>query len=95
MNKPLISPFRTNSGSYILHPTFVQGLIQQLSLQNFNNEQGAVDWDMAREEIQLAMKAFEEIAVADAQFNGETEETAQIQALGIFDSFVAGATGVQ
>ncbi|MGN7960530.1 hypothetical protein [Brucella sp. 22210] len=95
MNKPLIRPFRTSNGSYILHPAFVQGLIQQLSLQNFDNERSVVDWATAREEIQLAVQAFEEIAVADAQFNGETEETAQIQALGIFDSFVAGATGVQ
>ncbi len=95
MNRPLIRPFKAPDGSYIMHPDFVSGLIKHLSLQNYDNERQAFDQDATHQELLLALQAFEELAVADAQSRGMSDEMAKLQALGIFDSFVAGATGVQ
>lgn len=95
MNRPLIRPFKAPDGSYIMHPDFVSGLIKHLSLQNYDNERQAFDQDATHQEVLLALQAFEELAVADAQSRGTPDEIAKIQALGIFDSFVAGAAGTQ
>ena len=95
MNRPIIRPYRSPDGSYVLHPAFVRGLIGQIVLQNYNNEQRDFDWETARNEIQCAMKAFEELAMADAQELGETIGTAQIQARGVLESFAAGIEDIQ
>jgi len=78
-----------------MHPEFVSGLIKHLSLQNYDNERQAFDQEATHQEILLALQAFEELAVADAQSLGIPDAIAKIQALGIFDSFVAGAAGTQ
>ncbi|MBX8827444.1 hypothetical protein [Ochrobactrum sp. SFR4] len=95
MNRPLIRPYKAPNGSYILHPAFVRGLIGQISLQNYNNETREFDWETTREEIQLALQAFEELALTDAQLRGESAEIANAQANGIYECFVASTVDIQ
>ncbi|PYE88769.1 hypothetical protein [Phyllobacterium leguminum] len=95
MNKPLLRPFKAPAGVYILHPDFVQGIIRQVALQNFDDVTRRVDWDAARAEIMQITHMLAEIASEDVRAEGGSEIEAEIHANEVYESLVAGATGIQ
>lgn len=93
--EPIIKPFRTKDGMYLLHPEFITGLIAQIHWQCINPTTGEIDLEAGAILFQQVMYLFSQQVISDVIRRGGSTEEADYQVQEMFSFFDAGANGIQ
>lgn len=94
-NEPVIKPYRTRDGIYLLHPEFINGLIAQISWQCTNPITGEADLEAGKALFQKAVYVLSMQVETDVIDRGGTAEEADYQVREMFSFFDAAAIGIQ
>ncbi|MDM7850167.1 hypothetical protein [Pseudochrobactrum kiredjianiae] len=95
VNEPVIKPYRTSNGMYLLHPEFISGLIAQISWQCINPTTGEADLAAGAALFQKAAFLLCKQVETDVLQRGGTTAEAEYHAQEMFTFFDAGAIGIQ
>lgn len=95
ISEPIIKPYRTKDGAYLLHPEFISGLIAQIAWQCTNPISGEADLEAGRALLEGALVLFSLQVQSDVIERGGSAQDADYQVQEMFSCFDATALGIQ